>query len=400
MLRQRVVIATAIGAVVLSGAGAAVVAATTGGGADLQIQKISLQDLASPGGVLRYLITVTNRGPDDATDVALDEQQPEGIFGDVAPTPTTTQGTCTAHPSSPPSLNCNLGTIPAKGKAIVAVDASIIGRPPVPGSDRGYVRSIATISSPDDPAAHNRKSELKVRIEEPSALSASEIQLLLDAANACVGVVANLPFRDALMGVVQERASGQVPVDLSILGSALYDFLLLGERNAIQKDLIGKFISVPKCVLFVRRLWSATSPAEQQQPPPAQPPPSPAESSSSSRAPASPRTEPPQVPATFVGTWTGIVTQDNYDKSPYPYNGRITAGRIGDIVGTGELPSLGCMVNWTLRRAAKTEIVVHETVSRGAECVDTDITLTLLSDGTLRYIFDGGAGRATLRRTS
>jgi hypothetical protein len=113
---------------------------------------------------------------------------------------------------------------------------------------------------------------------------------------------------------------------------------------------------------------------------------------------------PPQlpgaVPAAFVGGWSGAITQDGYPRSPYPADITVTGGVIGDTVATGHYPSLGCMFHWELKEATLSTIVVREVDDQSPECVNVDVTLTLNADGTLAYQFDGGAGRAILRRTS
>lgn len=113
-----------------------------------------------------------------------------------------------------------------------------------------------------------------------------------------------------------------------------------------------------------------------------------------------PAQQPDIVPAGFVGTWSGSVTQDNYARSPYSATIQITGGGIGQTVATGEYPTLGCQVHWTLKQATSDEIVVRETVDSGSECVNVDVTLTLQPDGTMRYLFEGGSGRAVLQRVS
>jgi hypothetical protein len=116
--------------------------------------------------------------------------------------------------------------------------------------------------------------------------------------------------------------------------------------------------------------------------------------------PSLPQTPPNTVPPGFIGTWTGSVTQNNYERSPYPATVQITGGSVGQTVATGQYPSLECQVHWTLKQTSPQEIIVRETVDQGPECVNVDITLTLLPDGAMRYIFDGGLGRAILQRVS
>ena len=130
-------------------------------------------------------------------------------------------------------------------------------------------------------------------------------------------------------------------------------------------------------------------------PPPSAPPETP-----ESRPEPLPQPEPNTVPSGFIGTWTGSVTQDNYARSPYPVTVQITGGGVGQTVATGQYPSLECQAHWTLKQTRPGESVIRETVDQGPECVNTDVTLTLLANGTMRYIFDDGLGRSVLQRVS
>ncbi|MGH4007007.1 MAG: hypothetical protein ACRDTH_02350 [Pseudonocardiaceae bacterium] len=105
------------------------------------------------------------------------------------------------------------------------------------------------------------------------------------------------------------------------------------------------------------------------------------------------------LPAGFVGNWSGSVEQLNYDRSPYTAQITVTAGAVGEQVAVGEYPTLDCTVSWDLISVVGNEIVVRETVETGPECLDVDITLTLLSDGTMRYDFENGNGTAILTRS-
>lgn len=113
-----------------------------------------------------------------------------------------------------------------------------------------------------------------------------------------------------------------------------------------------------------------------------------------------PPPRPNTVPSGFIGTWSGSVIQDDYAQSPYPITVHITGGKIGEKVASGEYPTLECQVHWTLKQVGSNEIVIRETVDDGPECLNVDVTLTLLAGGTMRYIFDGGLGRSVLERVS
>jgi hypothetical protein len=106
---------------------------------------------------------------------------------------------------------------------------------------------------------------------------------------------------------------------------------------------------------------------------------------------------PNSLPDGFIGTWSGSITQDGYDRSPYTAIVRITEGNVGDTVATGEFPTLDCRWHWTLKRVDGNRILVGERIDQGPECLDVDITL-VLENGAIRYSFDGGAGRAVLNK--
>jgi hypothetical protein len=79
---------------------------------------------------------------------------------------------------------------------------------------------------------------------------------------------------------------------------------------------------------------------------------------------------------------------------------RIAGGGIGQTAASGEYSTLKCQVHWVLKEVDAKEILVQEIVDPGPDCTNVDIVLTLLNDGTIHYVFDGGLGRAVLTRVS
>lgn len=82
------------------------------GGADLAITKIAPATVES-GDQLEFAITVTNNGPDTATNVDVTDVLPAGVTY-VSATPS--QGSC----SGATTVTCNLGTLLNGGSATIS----------------------------------------------------------------------------------------------------------------------------------------------------------------------------------------------------------------------------------------------------------------------------------------
>ncbi len=81
---------------------------------DLVVTKADAPDPFRVGGTLVYTITVSNKGPDPATDVQLTDPLPGSlVFLSAAPS----QGSC----ATTPIASCSLGTIPAGGVVTIVL---------------------------------------------------------------------------------------------------------------------------------------------------------------------------------------------------------------------------------------------------------------------------------------
>jgi uncharacterized repeat protein (TIGR01451 family) len=84
------------------------------------IDLVVVKDATSPtplNGIVNYSLTVTNKGPDTATNVQLADPAPAGI---VYLTATPSQGTCTLTPAL---VTCSLGTLAAGQSATIQITA-------------------------------------------------------------------------------------------------------------------------------------------------------------------------------------------------------------------------------------------------------------------------------------
>jgi uncharacterized repeat protein (TIGR01451 family) len=82
---------------------------------DLEVIKDGTFDISNPSATIEYVITVTNYGPSDATDVTLIDYMPE-TYKKVVYVFDTGDGACTYDESSH-TVSCNFGTL-AAGEAI------------------------------------------------------------------------------------------------------------------------------------------------------------------------------------------------------------------------------------------------------------------------------------------
>ncbi|HEX3085245.1 MAG TPA: Ig-like domain repeat protein, partial [Pyrinomonadaceae bacterium] len=108
--------------------------------ADLAISKTASPSAGvAQGAQMNYTITVSNGGPDAATDVNVNDPLPAGTtFVSVTPS----QGSCTAPaPGNPGTVNCSLGTIASPGSATIALVVTFTG---APGSS---ISNTATVST-------------------------------------------------------------------------------------------------------------------------------------------------------------------------------------------------------------------------------------------------------------
>jgi hypothetical protein len=111
----------------------------------------------------------------------------------------------------------------------------------------------------------------------------------------------------------------------------------------------------------------------------------------------------PELPAGYVGTWTGRMTQPGSPQSPYSMTVVVRAGATNAQIGTVSYPALGCSGTWTLRRAQRSRVEVVEHITVNGQCVvDVPLEIRPTADGRL-YVAGAGDSAptvwATLTRT-
>jgi len=99
----------------------------------------------TPGSVLTFQLTVTNKGSVPVTNVVVNDPLPGGT---TFLTCTPSQGSCSSPPiGSSGTVTANLGAIPAPGVALVTITVTV----PVSAAGSTFVNTAVVTSSPQDP---------------------------------------------------------------------------------------------------------------------------------------------------------------------------------------------------------------------------------------------------------
>lgn len=104
------------------------------------------------------------------------------------------------------------------------------------------------------------------------------------------------------------------------------------------------------------------------------------------------------VPDRFIGTWVGLVADEDM-KTPFPVEILLRQGGLGQTIGKVHYESLKCLGVVRLYEASSREISVQESLSVATDMCDEDfLTLRYEGNGTLHYSYGDGEGRAVLRK--
>ncbi len=117
--------------------------------ADLELEKTVDRSTVSLGGTVTYTLTITNHGPDMATDVTVVDELPSGLRLIKA---TPVQGSCS---TTGQSLSCNVGTLDDQGSTSVTVEAQT-------SSLGSLVNHASVLSNEYDPNLANNTAEAAI----------------------------------------------------------------------------------------------------------------------------------------------------------------------------------------------------------------------------------------------
>lgn len=124
--------------------------------ADLSVTKSDDPDPVMSGNDLTYTITVTNGGPNDATNVTLTDTLPSGVaFVSASPG-------CSF--SAPDTVICSLGTLFANS----SLDVTIVVRPTEPGT---ITNTVGVTAAEDDPNPNNNQDTEQTEVQGIADLS-------------------------------------------------------------------------------------------------------------------------------------------------------------------------------------------------------------------------------------
>jgi uncharacterized repeat protein (TIGR01451 family) len=177
-------------------------------GADLRITKTADREPALAGGVLVYTLSVTNDGPDGATNVVVVDTLPEGV--------TWISDTC---PDAPPPGNvvtCTLGSIPSSASA--AADITVI----LDATAHGTIRNSATVS------AMQSDSDLTDNLVSVD----SSVDVGADVTSGTATNVGITPVDGIGDAAIRIRGSFNLPAAGDQLGSSITITQLLAENGA------------------------------------------------------------------------------------------------------------------------------------------------------------------------
>jgi uncharacterized repeat protein (TIGR01451 family) len=134
--------------------------------ADLSIAKSTASTQAATGSTITYTISVTNNGPDSATNVVVSDDLPAGLQY-VAATPS--QGTC----SGTDPFTCNLGTLLNGGSATITLQVLVT-------ATTGTISNTATVTSSitDNTPGNNSSSSPALPVTPAAAEGAAGVPTL------------------------------------------------------------------------------------------------------------------------------------------------------------------------------------------------------------------------------
>jgi uncharacterized repeat protein (TIGR01451 family) len=183
------------------------VAAT--GNADMSVSMTGTPSTVNQGDTLTYTISVSNNGPNQATNVTLTDALPSGVtYASVS----TTAGTCSQASGT---VTCLLGTMSNGGSATVTLLASA-------GSSATITNTASVTAAQNDPNLSNNSSSVTTTIATPTAVKLRWFKAVYSGSDVILqwktgGEAHNLGFN-----VYREQNGERVRINPSLVaGSAL-----------------------------------------------------------------------------------------------------------------------------------------------------------------------------------
>jgi uncharacterized repeat protein (TIGR01451 family) len=175
----------------------------TGGGAksaDLSLAGSATPNPVATGGALKYILTVTNHGPDPATGVIVTDPLPAGL---AATSATAGQGTCSI--GSP--VSCNLGTLASGQSVPVTVTAAVTA------AQGTLVNTPSLSSSVADPNPGNNSVTVSTPVASSGPGQGADLAIGVSVDLATVQVGHNVTFIFTVTNIGPNSATSVVLTD-------------------------------------------------------------------------------------------------------------------------------------------------------------------------------------------
>lgn len=188
--------------------------------ADVAIVKSASPEPVQQGTSLTYTLQVTNNGPAVAQSIVVTDPLPTQVTYDSV---STSQGTCTETPGSPPSANtvtCNISSLSVGGVATITINTTASTF-----SSTTLATNTATVSAAtSDPDMSNNTSTVNSTIEAPTAVELESFEAhLLPGGGVLLQWHTREETRNLGFHIYRDDATGRHQLDPSLIaGSALF----------------------------------------------------------------------------------------------------------------------------------------------------------------------------------
>jgi uncharacterized repeat protein (TIGR01451 family) len=138
--------------------------------ADLTIDKAVSEDVVAAGDTVTYTLTVTNLGPDDARDVVVTDELPDGVTVVSLPDECDLDGS---------TLTCAVGDVAAGDSLSLEVEVTI--------DDTGLFRNVASVDSQTpDPDPDNNDSSAQVLVASTTPQTGTDVDRIIRTGSTLV----------------------------------------------------------------------------------------------------------------------------------------------------------------------------------------------------------------------